>query len=188
MFRLSKKDLLARAKKMKVAAQTSPTKDLMLKFMAEVVPSNDEEIYYGSVFKRRRKVDAEPAEHYASNGRAPSPQAHPPSPPPSQNIVVQEGVGASAPVGGLWDPTLNAPTFLEKTFLSAQANEKLESLEEDQLVEQAVRQLGQALVVNCLTISKLTGWKGSAKEETHKVAELSRQVDGLKHKLHEELK
>jgi len=42
-------------------------------------------------------------------------------------------------VGGLWDPTLDAPTFLEKTLLSAQAKEKLESLEEDQLVEQAVR-------------------------------------------------
>jgi len=27
------------------------------------------------------------------------------SPPPSQDIVVQESVGASVPVGGLWDPT-----------------------------------------------------------------------------------
>ena len=56
-------------------------------------------------------------------------------------------------------------------------------------MEQAVRQLGQALAGNCLAISKLRGWKGSAKEESHKVVELSRQVDGLQHemaKLHQE--
>ena len=75
---------------------------------------------------------------------------------------------------------MDAPSFLEKTLLSAKAKEKLESLEEDQLVEQAVRQLGQALTTNCLAISKLRGWKGSAKEESHKVVELSQQVGGLK--------
>ena len=104
--------------------------------------------------------------------------------------MVQESVGASAPVGGLWDPTLDAPTFLEKTLLSVQSKEKLESLEEDQLVEQAVRQLGHALVASCLAISKLRGWKCSTKEETHKVVKLSRQMDGLKHettKLNEKL-
>jgi len=102
---------------------------------------------------------------------------------------LQERVGASVLVGGLWDPTLNTPTFLEKALLSTQAKEKLESLEEDQLVEQAVRQLGQALAANCLAISKLRGWQGSAKKESDKVVKLSRQVDGLQHessKLHQE--
>ena len=94
--------------------------------------------------------------------------------------MVQESVGVSALMGGLWDLTLDAPTFLEKTLLSAQAKEKLESLEEDQLVEQAVRQLGQALAANFLAISKLRGWKGSVKEETHEVDELTWHVDGLK--------
>ena len=74
--------------------------------------------------------------------------------------------GARALVGGLWDPTLDAPTYLEKTLLSAEAKEKLECLEEDKLVEQATRKLGQALVANCLAISKLRGWKGSTKEES----------------------
>jgi len=69
-------------------------------------------------------------------------------------------VGAWAPTGGLWDPTLDAPTYVEKTLLSAEAKEKLECLEEDQLVEQVVRQLRQALAANCLAISKLRGWKG----------------------------
>jgi len=72
---------------------------------------------------------------------------------------MQEGVGPSALVGGLWDPTLNAPTFLEKTLLSVQAKEKLENLEEVQLVEQAVKQLGQALDANFLAISKLRDGK-----------------------------
>jgi len=81
MLRLNKKDLAARAKKIKAAAQASPAKDLKLKAVAEVVPSNNEETYSGFVFKRRRKIVAEPAEHSASDGRAPSPEAHPPSPP-----------------------------------------------------------------------------------------------------------
>jgi len=157
MLKLRKKDLAARAKKMKAAAQASPSKDLKLKAVAEVAPSDDEETYSGPVFKRRRKVVSELAEHFASDGRAPSPRAQvpPTSPPSSRDIVMQEN--ARAPVGGLWDPTLDAPTYLEKTLLSAEAKEKLECLEEDQLVEQAVRQLGQALDVNCLTISKLRG-------------------------------
>ena len=156
--------------------------------MAEVFPFDDEETYFGPVFKRRRKVVIEPTEHSVSDGHAP--QAPPPNPPLTLDIVVQESVNANAPEGGLWDPTLNVPTFLDKTLLCAHFKEKLESLEEDQLVEQVVRQLGQALSANCLVISKLRGWKGSAKEESHKVAELSRQVDGLKQettKLHEEL-
>jgi len=33
------------------------------------------------------------------------------------------------------DPSLDAPSFLEKTLLSAKEKEKLESLKEDQLVE-----------------------------------------------------
>jgi len=94
-------------------------------------------------------------------------------------------MGASAPEGGLWDPNLDAPTFLENTLLSAQAKEKLESLEKDQLVKQAVRQLGQALAANCLAISQLRGWKGSAKEESHKVSELSQQVGGLRQETEE---
>ena len=157
---LNKKELVAKAKKMKTTAQASPTKDLKLKVVVEVVPSYDEETFYGSVFKRRRKSATEPAEHSASDGRAPSPQAPPPSPPPSNDVVVQESAGVSAPVGGLWDPTLDAPSFLEKILLSAKTKEKLESLEEDRLVEQAVRQLGQALAMNCLAIFKLRGWKG----------------------------
>jgi len=54
---------------------------------------------------------------------------------------------------------LDAPSFLEKILLPTKAKEKLESLEEDHLVEQAVRQLGKALTANCLAISKLKGWK-----------------------------
>jgi len=53
--RLNKKDLEARTKKMKAAAQALPAEDLKLKIVVEdvVVPTNDEETYSGSVFKRR---------------------------------------------------------------------------------------------------------------------------------------
>jgi len=40
--RQNKKDFIARAKKMKAAAQASPAKDLKLKVVVEVVPSDDE--------------------------------------------------------------------------------------------------------------------------------------------------
>jgi len=105
-------------------------------------------------------------------------------------VVVQEDEGTSAPEGGLWDPNMDATSFLEKTLLSTKAKEKLESLEEDQLVDQVVRQLGQALAINCLAISKLRGWKGLAKETSLKVVELSQRAGGLEQgiaKLHEEL-
>jgi len=62
--RLNKKDLAVRVKKMKAAAQASLAKDLKLKTVAEVVPSDDEETYFGSVFKRRQKVVAKLAEHF----------------------------------------------------------------------------------------------------------------------------
>jgi len=68
--------------------------------------------------------------------------------------------------------------------------EKLEGLEEDHLVEQGVRKLGQALPTNCLTISKLREWKGSTKKKSHEVTELLQQVGGLKQetsKLHRAL-
>jgi len=52
---------------------------------------------------------------------------------------VQESEGVSAIEGGLWDPNLDASSFLEKNLLFAKAKEKLESQEEEQLVEQAVR-------------------------------------------------
>ena len=78
--RLNKKDLAAKAQKMKAVAQASPVKDLKLKVVAEVVPSDDEETYSGTAFKRRQKVAAEPAEHSTLDGRAPSPQTPPPNP------------------------------------------------------------------------------------------------------------
>ena len=181
--RLNKKDVATTTKKMKETTKARPVQDLKLKVVAEVVPAptEDEETYSESVFKRRCKADTEPSEHSVLDGRAPSPQAPLPSPPHSRDmVVVQEDEGTSAPEGRLWDPSLDAPSFLKKILLSAKAKEKLESLEEDQPVEQAVRQLGQALAANCLAISKMRGWKGSAKEESHKVVELSQQVEGLK--------
>jgi len=53
---------------------------------------------------------------------------------------------------------LDAPSFLEKTLLPTEAKEELDNLEEDQLIEKTVRQLGQALAANCLVLSKLRRW------------------------------
>jgi len=87
-------------------------------------------------------------------------------------VVVHEGDGTSAPEEGLWDPNLDAPFFLEKILLPTKTKEKLEGLEQDHLVEQAMRQLGQALATNCLAISNLREWKGSIKRNSHEFIEL----------------
>jgi len=75
-------------------------------------------------------------------------------------VVVHECEGTSAPKEGLWDPNLDTDFYLEKIMLSNKTKEKLEVLEEEHLVEQDVKQLGQALATNCLVISKLREWKG----------------------------
>jgi len=80
--KLNKKDLAARAKKMKEVSQALPTEDLKLKIVVEAAPAptDDVETYSGSILDRR-----------APSPQAPSPQAPPPSPPPSRDMVVQEG-------------------------------------------------------------------------------------------------
>jgi len=93
--------------------------------------------------------------------------------------MVQESKREDLQKGGLWDPSFDAPSFLEKTLLPTKAREELDSLEEDQLMGQTVRQLGQALVANCLVLSKLRRWKNSAKKEALKVVKLVQRVKEL---------
>jgi len=54
-------------------------------------------------------------------------------------VVVQECEDISAPEEELWDPNLDAPSYLKKILLPTKTKEKLEGLEEDHLVELAVR-------------------------------------------------
>ena len=70
----NKKDLAARAKKMKVASQALPTENLKLKVIVDVAPASidDEETYSGPVFKRRRKATTETFELSISDRRTPS--------------------------------------------------------------------------------------------------------------------
>ncbi|KAK7382596.1 hypothetical protein VNO80_01518 [Phaseolus coccineus] len=64
---------------------------------------------------------------------------------------------------------------------------KLNVLEEDRLIEQTSRKLGQALAANCLVLSRLRRWKDAAKEEADKAAELAQRVKDL-HSSHHETK
>jgi len=182
LARFNKKDLAARSKKMKAIAQAPPTEDLKLKVVVDVAPTptDVEKTYSGSVFKRRRKVTTEPSKLSVSDGHAPSQHGPPPSPPFFRDMVVQEGEGTNTQEEGLWDPNLDPPSFLEKILLPTKTKEKLVGLEKDHLVEQAVRQLGQALTTNCLAISNLKESKGSAKQKSQEVSMLLQQVGGLK--------
>ena len=68
MLRLSKKDLVARAKKMKAYSQASPAKELKIEAVVEVAISDDEGTCSGPVFKRRQKAAPAPTEHSTSDG------------------------------------------------------------------------------------------------------------------------
>jgi len=57
-------------------------------------------------------------------------------------VVVQEGKGTIFQEEGLWDPNLDAPSFLEKVLLPTKTKEKMTDIEEDRLVGQPMRQLG----------------------------------------------
>jgi len=81
---------------------------------------------------------------------------------------VHESGGDNLRKGGLWDPSLDATSFFEKTLLPVEARVELDNLREDQLVGQIVGQLGQYLAANCLALSKLMRGKASAEEGNSK--------------------
>lgn len=56
-------------------------------------------------------------------------------------------------------------------------------LEEDRLVGETMRQLGQALATNCLVASKMKEWRGSAEKKSHDVVELHHQIGNLEGEL-----
>jgi len=161
LARIDKKEQANTTKRMRAAAQVP--QDLKLKAPTTVVPAStedDEETNYGLVFKSKRKDIAAPIEHSHSNGWAPSYRAPSASPTlPCDMMVVQEEEGMSSRGKGLWDLDLDVPSFLEKTLLPNEEKEKLITLEEDRLVHETMRQLGQALAASFFLVTKLKDWR-----------------------------
>ena len=75
---------------------------------------------------------------------------------------------------------MDTHSFLEKVLLLNKTKEKLIGIEEDRLVGEAMRQMGQALATSFLAISKLKEWNGSVEKKSHEVTELLQQVGNLK--------
>ncbi|KAL9297730.1 hypothetical protein ACSQ67_023626 [Phaseolus vulgaris] len=96
MLGLSKKDVTAMAKQMKTASHTSPAKNPKMKAVVEAPASEDEDTCSGSVSRENENR---------------------PLPSPAQDIIVQESGKDNLQKGGLWDPSLDATSFLEKTLL-----------------------------------------------------------------------
>ena len=101
-------------------------------------------------------------------------------------MVVRENEGTSFQEKGLWDQGLDVPSFLEKALLSNKGKEKFMSLEEDRLVQDTMRQLGQALAASCLVVTKFKQLRGSADKKSHEVAELHQRVENLHGELQRE--
>ena len=70
-------------------------------------------------------------------------------------MVIQEGKAESSKGKNLWDPILDAPTFLEKALLPAEERERLMAHDENHLVREAKRQFGQTFATSCLAATKM---------------------------------
>jgi len=162
--------------KMKVASHSSPAKELKMKAVLKVDASDEEDTCSGPILKRRRKTAPQPTEHSASDGRAPSQHLPLLNPSPARDIKVQKSGRESIRKGGLWDPSLDATSFLEKTLFPIEARVEMDSFREDQLVGQTTRQLGQALAASRLAFSKLMMGKASVEEEVLRVTDRVREL------------
>jgi len=132
--------------------------DQRLKGVAEVAEAaafEDEDTYSGIVFKRKRKADAVVPAPSGSNGQAPSYREHPPSACSPRDIVVKEGKGESATGGDQGDSYAYLPPFVQKALHSFQTQARLESLEEDPLLDHVSRHLGEILVGSNLLLSNM---------------------------------
>ena len=173
-----RKNLAVLAKQKKIVP--SPfAKGQKLKAVAEAAPSEEEKTYSELVFKRKRKVATAISVAFDSDGRAPSYRDFPPSVSPSRDIVVQEGRGESASEGDQWDSSSDPTSFLQKMLFFAKVKGRLENLEEDHLMEHMRRQMEEALVANCLLLSKMRKAKALANVEVLQAVGLKRQVSGL---------
>jgi len=172
-----RRNLAALAKQKKLVSAPS-VKEQKLKAVAEVAPSKDEDNCSRVVFKRKQKADAAISVPSDSYGRAPSYWDCPPSASSPHDIVVQEGKGESASEGDQWDSSSDPTSFLQKMLLSAKVKGRLGNLEEDPLMEHMLRQLGKALVANCLLLSKMRKVKELVKKKALQAVGLKRQVTG----------
>ena len=179
MLDAQKRRNLAALAKQKKPILAPSVKDKKMKVVAEVAPSEDEDTCSGLVFKRKLKVDGAISAPSDSDGRAPSYGNSPSSASSPHDIAVQEGRGESASKGDQWDSSSDPTSFLQKMLFSTKVKGRLESLEEDLLMEHMSRQLGEALVANCLLLSKMRKAKEMANKEVLQTVELKRQVTGL---------
>jgi len=138
-------------------AANVPTQKLKLVTTTTQAPTDDEETTSRLVFTRKRKAIAAPTKHSHSNGRAPSHHVTPSEGqnPPRDMMVVREGKAKSSKRGNLWNPSLDATTFLEEVLLRAEEKEKLMAHDENHLVREAIRKFGQVLATCCLAAAKM---------------------------------
>jgi len=116
--------------------------DLRQKGVVEAAAFEDEDIYYGLVFKRKRGVDAAVSAQSALDGRASSFRENPPSASSPRDLVVHEDGGESSLRGDfVVPPAAELPTFLQKVIQSFQDGE-MESQGEKPLRGHAARGLG----------------------------------------------
>jgi len=160
-----KRTNIASLAKQKKATPAPSAKDQKLKALVEIVPSRDEEICSGLVFKRRQTDVVATFAHSVSDDRAPSYRDSPPSASPPRDIAVQEGRGENASEEGQWDPSSDSASLLQRMLFSSKVKGRLKNLEEGPLMEHTTRQMGETLVENCLLLFELWKAKEPANED-----------------------
>ena len=74
---------------------------------------------------------------------------------PRDVVVFQEGEAESLKRPNIWDPNLDAPSYIEEVMLHPEEMEKLVTHDEGHLIREAIRRFGQALATTCLATTKI---------------------------------
>ena len=102
---------------------------------------------------------------------------------PQDMMVVREGEIESSKRRNLWNPRLDAPTFLEEVLLSAEEKERLMTHNENHLVREAIRKFDQALATSCLGAAKIKERKVTEDLKAQEISEVRKEMELLQSQL-----
>ena len=185
LSKISKKELEEMVKRMKETAKMpdeSLKKKKALKIVAQTSTEQDKETTSGLVFKRKIKVTTPPAEHSHSDGRTPYPgivhcEGH------QDIILVQECEAGSFKGKSLLDPSIDIPAYFKKAFLPSEDNKRLMAFDEDHLVCDAMKQIGQAFATGCLAVTKMKNQRVAKDLKAQENALLCKEIERLQNEL-----
>jgi len=94
-----------------------------------------------------------------------------------------EGGAESSRRKGLWDPNLDVSAHIEGALLLPEDEERLRAHNGRHLLEEAIKQFGQALATSCLAVEKIQSQGIATESKIQENDELHRKVAGVQQEL-----